>query len=487
MDVSKIFPLFDQTTGLLIIGLYAVFAFWLTSWFSKGFNKTKESFLVANRKLGFLQGSMSAGAAWIWAPGLFVAAQQGFNNGIAGVFWFSLGNFFALILFSYGASKIRNANENGFTLSQWFRSKYGKAVQFCIFLAASLYALQGMTINLYAGSHSVELLTGLPSALVSVLLVGIALVYSLRGGQKATVATDMVKIAAIWIGMIVVAVTVFGTTGFAPVIAGIGGVTGKGTALWGDSFTWGLLMGFGIPTVLGHLATPWVDNAAYQNAFSMEKPVVSRAFKVAPLYWTILPIVGGMLGMLGAGLHYNVTGPQTGFINLIVMANVVGAWLPLMYLAVVFAGLVSIVDTQMLTAANLVGNDIHDSANGSNPIAWGRWAMVGIAIAGVVLANIPGLDLNMLFMWGKALMLTFAIPIVLSLMFSNLMTREGFLAGAAVGIFIGIPLYAYGQFFGGGPVAMTTAVLLEVFGSGLLCYVVSAATRNKSSSLAYNI
>ena len=89
MDVN-IFPIFSQTTGLAMIALYAVFVFALTSWFARGYGVGKEAFLVANRNVGFWQGSMSVGASWIWAPGLFVAAQQGFNNGIAGVFWFSI-------------------------------------------------------------------------------------------------------------------------------------------------------------------------------------------------------------------------------------------------------------------------------------------------------------------------------------------------------------------------------------------------------------
>ena len=134
MDVKAMFPLFSTNTGLLIIGLYALFVFALTSWYAKGYSNDKESFLVANRKVGLLQGSMGAGASWIWAPGLFVAAQQGFNNGLAGVFWFSLGNFFSLILFSYGAIKIREKYGEGFTLSQWFRTKYGRFVQFLVLL-----------------------------------------------------------------------------------------------------------------------------------------------------------------------------------------------------------------------------------------------------------------------------------------------------------------------------------------------------------------
>jgi len=477
MDVTKIFPLFDQTTGLVMIGLYALFVFGLTSWFARGYGIGKEAFLVANRNIGFWQGSMSVGASWIWAPGLFVAAQQGFNNGVAGIFWFSFGNFFALILFSFAIFRLRERYGQGFTLSQWFRSKYGKLVQACVLVQTALYALQGITINIFAGSKSVALLTGLSPLLVSALLVAIAITYSWRGGLKATIATDMVKIVAIWVGMIIVAVSIFGTVGFAPALAGIGGVTGQGVTLWDTPLMLGLLFGFGIPTVFGHLAQPWSDNSNYQNAFSMKSDYVRGAFITAPFYWLILPIVGGLIGLTAAGLHYNVTGANTGFINLIVMANVVGWWLPLVYLAVVFAGLVSIIDTQLLSSANLVGNDVHDSVGGSNAVVWGKFGMIGLAILGIALANIPGLDLNQIFVFGKTLTLTFFVPIVLVLLGGDLLTRSGFLAGGFVGLFIGAPVFVYGQFFGGGPQIIALGVIIQTLGSGAASYLVSKVTR----------
>jgi Na+/proline symporter len=120
----------------------------------------------------------------------------------------------------------------------------------------------------------------------------------------------------------------------------------------------------------------------------------------------------------------------------------------------------------------------------NNPITYGRAAMLFLTVVGVGLANLPGLDLNILFMWGKALMLTFCIPIVLALLTKDFLTREGFLAGSAIGVFIGIPLYAYGQFFGGGPVVMAVAVLLEVFGSGAVCWIVSELTRKRQAITA---
>jgi hypothetical protein len=217
----------------------------------------------------------------------------------------------------------------------------------------------------------------------------------------------------------------------------------------------------------------------YQNAFSMEKKHVRKAFLLAPFYWTILPAVGGALGLLAAGLEYKIDGPDTGFTNLIVMANVVGWWLPLVYLAVVFAGLVSIIDTQLLSGANLAGNDVHDAAGAKNPVLWGKFGMIAVAIAGILLANMPGLDLNQIFVFGKTLTLTFFVPIVLGLLGGNLLTRAGFLAGGAVGLFVGLPIFVYGQFFGGGPSAIATGVLVQTIGSGIVAYGVSKLTATK--------
>jgi len=60
MDVQHMFPMFSPMTGFAVIAVYALFIFAITSWYSRGYNKDKESFLVANRKIGWLQGSMGA-------------------------------------------------------------------------------------------------------------------------------------------------------------------------------------------------------------------------------------------------------------------------------------------------------------------------------------------------------------------------------------------------------------------------------------------
>jgi len=481
MDIQHMFPMFSPMTGFAVIAAYALFIFAITSWYSRGYNKDKESFLVANRKIGWLQGSMGAGAAWIQAPGLFVAAQQAYTNGLTGLFYFSLGNFFTLMIFAFGVNYFRNKYPDGYTLSQFLGTRLGKVVQFIILAQITIGTIQQVTFSLFAGSKSVEFLTGLSPLITSVFLVGIALVYTLRGGIKATFITDMVKIGVIWVGMAIIAVTVFGTTGLEPVWAGLGGVSGNGTVLWGNSFALGVFLGFGVPTVVGHFMGPWTDHAFYENALSQKKNTIIPAFILAPFYWLPLPIIGGALGFLAAGMHVGVTGPNTQFINIIMMATVVGPWLALMYLAVVFSGLVSLIDTILMTSATISSNDFHDTAKANNPMRWGFVAMFILAAIGIAMANIPGLDIGTFFMFGKAIGLSLAGNYVIALMARNFITKYGFYAGAFVGICIGSPIYVYGLLFGGGPVVMAIGTGVQVIGSALANGVVSYLTAPKQS------
>ena len=144
-----------------------------------------------------------------------------------------------------------------------------------------------------------------------------------------------------------------------------------------------------------------------------------------------------------------------------------------MYLGVVLSGLVSIIDTQLLSGANMAGNDVADSVKNSHSVNWSKLGMIIVASIGILLANIPGLDLNMIFVFGKTLTLTFFVPIIIALLCGDLLTKNGFLAGAFVGLFIGAPLFVYGQFFGGGPQVIAMAIAIQIFGSGAASYLVS--------------
>ena len=117
------------STGLITLAVYGLFAYMLTYIYSKGYNNNKESYLVARRELNTFQGSMSVSAAWLWAPGLFISAQQAYVNGLEGLFWFCFGNFLTLGAFAWFARRIREKAPEGFTFSGYLKDKFSSRVQ----------------------------------------------------------------------------------------------------------------------------------------------------------------------------------------------------------------------------------------------------------------------------------------------------------------------------------------------------------------------
>ena len=203
MDITNLFPLFPASTGINILLVYGLFAFAMTYYFSRGYNDNKTSFLVARRELGTFQGSLSVAAAWLWAPGLFISAQQAYVNGLVGLFWFCLGNFLTLGAFAYFAKRIRNNEPEGFTFSGYLKDRFSGRVQSLFVVEMMILATCAFAINLLAGSKTVEVLTGVDYTLATFLMAGVAILYSFRTGLKATVITEIIKIIVVWIGVLI--------------------------------------------------------------------------------------------------------------------------------------------------------------------------------------------------------------------------------------------------------------------------------------------
>ena len=296
MDITTIFPLFSPGTGVGVLAVYGLFALAMTYWYSRGYNDNKTSFLVARRELNTFQGSLSVAAAWLWAPGLFISAQQAYVNGLVG-------------LFSYFAKKIRTNSPKGFTFSGYLRERFSGRVQSLFVVEMLLLATCAFAINLLAGSKTIEILTGINYTLATVLMAGVAILYSFRTGLKATVITEIIKILVVWTGVIILVPWVISAAGgWSTVVAGLGGKTGLGGSIFGTSFAWGIFTGFGAAAFLGHLGGPWGDNSFYQRAFSIKKDSIIPSYVIASFVFIVIPICMGLLGFVAAGSGLEIPG-----------------------------------------------------------------------------------------------------------------------------------------------------------------------------------
>ena len=466
--------LFSSITGLGVLAVYGLFAFLMTYWFSKGYDNNKESFLVARRELNTFQGSLSVAAAWLWAPGLFISAQQAYVNGLVGLFWFCLGNFFTLGAFAYFAKRIRKLKPDGFTFSGYLKEKFSGRVQALFVVEMMLLAVCAFAINLIAGSKTVESLTGLDAGVVSVLMVLIAILYSFRTGLKATVVTEVIKIMIVWTGAVILVPWVISNAGgWDTVVAGLGGRSGLGADIFGTPFAWGVFTGFGAAAFLGHMGGPWGDNSFYQRAFSIKEGSIIPSFVIASFVFIVIPIMMGLLGFVAAGSGMNIE--NVGVTNALVIAQYLPAYATMFFMFMVFAGLVSILDSQFSSIANMTGHDIYNKFKvgnfGADEIQWARYGMVALAVLALIVANVPGMTLMYLFLFFAVLRASVWIPSMISFLKPDLITEKGMFWGILVCATVGEILFVSGKL--GYTDTTFLGVLLAIFGSPLLAIGIS--------------
>ena len=485
MDFTKLFPLFDSGTGMTILAVYAAVIFGLTYWFASGYTATKEGFLVARRELTTLQGAMSTGAAWMWAPGMFISAQQAYQNGVVGLFWFTIGNFLSLILFSWFAARLRERKPDGFTISGYLKERFSNRVQVLFMIELCMLAICSFAINVLAGSKSVEVLTGMDYHTVSFILAAIALTYTLRGGLKASVITEMFKLSMLVLGLVVLVPWAVSTAGGWDIVsAGLGGITGNGASIYGTDFALGVFMSIGFSTAIGHLGAPWGDNSFYQRAFAIKRENVVKAFVGGACIFVIVPLLTGVLGFLAAGMHYGIPKALVGYTNIVTIGSILPHWATMLFLFMLFAGLVSVLDSQLSSVGNLVGHDIKNMVNdlptdigNVKSITYARFGMLGLIVAGLTLANWTGMTLVTIFLFFGILRATVWFPIMLSLWNDNLVNERGMFWGVLIAYLVGFTTYVYGMNFGGGPNIAVLGTMLAVFGSGILSLAITRVSR----------
>ena len=484
MDLKTMFPLFAPDTGIMVLAVYAAIVFGLTWIFARGYSDSKEGFFVAKRELNGIQGAMSTGAAWMWAPGMFIAAQQAYVNGLVGLFWFCIGNFLSLIVFAWFAKRLRDKKPDGFTISGYLREKFSKRVQGLFIIELSLLAMCSFAINVLAGSKSVEVLTGMNYTIVSFILAAIALTYALRGGLKASVITEMFKLSVLVGGLFFLVPWAVDTGGgWAVVNNGLGGISGNGASIFGTEFALGVFMGFGFMTALGHLGAPWGDNAFYQRAFSIRKSKVIISFVGGAFIFILTPLLTGILGFLAAGMHYGVPKELLGYTNILTVGSLLPAWAAIMYLFMLFAGLVSVLDSQLSSMSNIWGHDVKDMVKLKHDdevsIKFGRLGMLFLIMSGLAIANYPGMTLQTIFLFFGIMRATVWLPLMFSLWNDKLVNEAGMFWGVLIAFVFGFSTYVYGQNFGGGPNIAVLGTCLAVFGSGALALIITKANSFK--------
>ena len=469
----------SELLGYVILIAFGVLMFLVTFYFSKKHkSKTKDSFLVANRKVNWFFGGTSIAASWIWAPALFISVQMAYTKGLAGIFWFTLPNIVALAIFAFLAPKIRKKLPYGYTLPQYIKYKLKSSRVHNVYLFPYFfYQVMAITVQLFAGGSLITLLTGIPLIIVMPILALIALIYTWVSGLEASIITDFFQIGLIiLIGVIILPLTWSAAGGFSSIVAGFGGLEGIK-----NIFDPGVAFSFGVVTAIGLIAGAISDQQYWQRSFSIRRKHLVKSFLFGALLFGLVPIALSTLGFIAANPVLGILlppGVDVSMIGVQTVANLLPHGLLLLFIIMLLAGISSTLDSGLSATSSLWITDV--LKNKFRSINQIRFSMIGVLIIGLAIAilvtYIPGFGLKHLWWIVNTIAACVMIPTVLSL-YWNRLSAKGVFWGVLISFIIGVPLFIYSNIINNATwIVFTTLFIVGI--STLFCLIFPQSKNN---------
>jgi urea-proton symporter len=474
-----VIQLLTPLKALFLIGSYGSIMSALIISITRGFGSGKLEFLVAQRKIPRLPGAFSIAESWILAPALFLSAEKSYTQGWVGLFWFTAPNVACLILFAYFADRMRRIYPDGYTCAGFMRDRYSPRVQSTYVLAHGGLATCTFAVELLAGGTVISAISGLPYCWTTILLAGVPVGYSLWTGMRGSVVSDFLQLSIVLgIAALVIPWTIIEGGGLNTLLKGSYGFSGTYSSLVrGDG--WGVFLAFGLPATIGLMSGPFGDQSFWQRAFAIKREDVKSAFLIAPWIFALVPIGMGLLGFLAAGMGLHTDNPSR--INVQVVTTLLPQWAAILFACLLLAGLTSKLDTSLSSISALAGHDVAGKTTDTSSLWFSRSAMVFLVLGGILIANIPGLKLEYLFLTYGTMRAAALLPTIITLL-GQRVSEPAIFWGIWTSLAVGLPMFGYG--------VINRILLLSIAGSlftvlasGAIVLIAGALSRNRSSEL----
>ena len=340
----------DPSIGWLILALFSLVWIWL-GWFLGRRAAGLEGFMLAGRKVGLALGTATAMATWVTSNTTMAAPQLALQMGIWGMVGYSLGSI-GLILFAPLAGRIRRLMPHGFTSGEFVRLRYGKTA-WRVFLGISLFYALGWLVSLgMAGGVLINALTGIDYHVGMSVILAVCVAYTLLGGLRAVIGTDFIQALLILSGIVIIAVLALNNVGVERMHEA---VLEERPELLNLLFPAAIMFLFN--NLLFGIGEIFHSNVWWSRAFAFREGVGFKAYLIAGLFWTPVPIVAGFVALTAPALGLNV--PAADMVGPMVAAELLGVGGAVLVFIVVFSALASSLDSLLAATSDLVLTDIY--------------------------------------------------------------------------------------------------------------------------------
>lgn len=444
----------------LVLYFFIIYAFTL---FIK--NQTgKEGFLLGDRNVGTIPMALSIASTWIWAPALFVSAQQAYENGYVGLLYFLVPNVLTLIIFIPFAKRLRESFPTGYSLMGYMGETYSKRVRGVYLFQMTALSLLSTVVQIVAGGTVISVLTGIPFMYTSVILGLFVYLYCRKSGIKASITTGIIQMIIIVVSLIVVVGWATERIGIDQFISGLNGIN---DVTFTNAAGIQLLMLFGIPTAISLLSGPFGDQNFWQRALAVKKGKLSQSFIYGAIAFAIVPLLMAVLGFLAVGVGFIPS--DNSMVNLEVATAYLPAWTVIFFIFILLSGLMSTVDSNLSAISTLL-NDVRPTST----LRDFRVAMLIFVILAIMLANIPATIINLFLFYGILRATTFSTTVLTLLKIE--LSEKGVFYGVLTSLSIGFPIFLYGQFTSD-PLLSVVGSLSAILLSGIVALIITKVNR----------
>ncbi|MFH1744974.1 MAG: sodium:solute symporter family protein [bacterium] len=333
---------------------------------------TKEGFLIAERKLGVFSLTASISAGFLGGGLLVAYVSYVYQFGMSAIWIFAgIALGFLLLLVYHKRLKVLADKEEFYTISDYFKFKYGKNVGMISAIAVILYFLFFLIIEFIAGGRILSGILNIPYFYSVLIMALVVLIYLGLGGFKSVVKTDVFQYLVI---VLFAAVIVFFVTT---------GVDFPKQELSLANAGIGNSIAF---LILGAFAT-FMAPDLWQRIYASKN---TKAAKIS-LYLTsvLIFLFGFVMALIGivAKLNFPDILPDNALI--FGLSNLLPAGILGLGIVMLFAAIMSSVDTSLFILGMNISEDIVRSrkeVTKDKLISLTRWSIIGFAIISVLVA-----------------------------------------------------------------------------------------------------
>ncbi len=202
----------SQSTSLILVIIISLIFTFLGLIYSKKYQGLN-NYLTANRNLGFFPLSTSLVASALGAWILFGPASAATWGGIGAVVGYALGTAFPMIFLIYLGKKIRSEFPKGSTLIEFLRKRFRKSLFKLILLMTIFYMFVFLCAEVTAVSILINYISGTSLWVTASIILIATLTYTLYGGLRASIFTDIVQSVIILVLFLISVVYLISFTG----------------------------------------------------------------------------------------------------------------------------------------------------------------------------------------------------------------------------------------------------------------------------------